>query len=134
VRTVTGWSLLIAVALVVLPGAASAKPDIPLESLSADAPDDVRQQVERLYSRRSAERGQAAFLLGKMGEGAAPAIPFLIAMFGDFVQLEPGFSSQRTTPSEEAARALIGIGEPALAPLIAALDHERLEVRQEALI
>ncbi len=106
--------------------------DLSPDSLPPGIPDDVREQIARLDSSRPSERGQAAFLLGRMGGRAAPAVPFLIDMFGDYVPLQPGFSGSRTSPSEEAGRALAAIGEPALGPLIEALDHEEAAIREEA--
>jgi len=113
--------------------AAHGQPSLAIDRLPLDAPEEVAQQVERLYSPRSAERGQAAFLLGKMGERAAPAVPFLIGMFGDYAVLQPGFSGTKTSPSEEAARALIVIGKPAFRPLVEALGNEDPDVRREAI-
>lgn len=52
-----------------------------------------------------------------------PAIPFLIELLGD-----PD-TTLETSPADTALLTLIKIDEPAIAPLIAALDHENANVR-----
>lgn len=94
-----------------------AQPKIPKEKIPADAPAEVKQQIERLYSPNAEERGAAINALGRMGEKAALAVPFLIDMLP--TQRDPRVIS-----------ALLGIGKPAVKPLLEALDDSR--VRQRA--
>ena len=66
--------------------------------------------------------------LQEMGEGAAPAIPELIAMLGEEQRMYNG--SNRVEPGTSPQWALVAIGKPAVEPLIAALQHPDQVVRQ----
>lgn len=102
-------------------------------------PQELTQQIVRLYSRDPKERARAAAHLANMGEDAAPAVTYLVQLLPDNtpVQLSSylggGYtSSLETTPGEEASRALAEIGSQASSALILALNDARPGVRRLA--
>ncbi len=108
-----------------------------------DIPENItnslRQRIENLYSYDALKRGRAAYELGQLGSRAAPAIPYLMDILHDDARLEwrysiTGLDDQRspTTPGMEAAKALGAIGDAAVEPLIAALNHRERRVRMRA--
>ena len=90
----------------------------------------TRDQLERLYSPDPAVRAEAAAALGSV-EDARSAIPFLVAMLGDWQLIESG-AHKGSAPGELASRALAQIGTAAVRPLLAALRHAEWNVRQGA--
>lgn len=105
----------------------------------ASMPSEVREQIIRLHSRDPAERAAAAAHLGKMAEGAAPAVPYLVRLLQDDTQVQlshylgAGYtSSMETTPGEEASHALAEIGDAASNSLILALNNPHPGVRRLA--
>lgn len=94
---------------------------------------EVGAQIERLYSREALERVKAATRLGEMGEKASPAIPFLIELLSDthsvVVQTETK-AVESTSPDRAARTALIGIGKPAVQPLIVVLKGKNITARK----
>ena len=112
--------------VVVLAGALRAatygEPGIPIETMPKNLPLHIRSAIEELYSMNPVVRGYATGKLGKLGEPAAVAVPFLAAMLHDDFALrweatlnedprEP-FATRRereekTSPGREAAKALI---------------------------
>ena len=99
-------------------------PLIPKSSIPEDMPEDIRRQVERLYTRSEKECVAAANALGRMGKDAAIAAPFLAAMLHDEVRHgNTGWS---------AARALMAIGKPALEPTILAFQFGNRYARMRA--
>jgi len=80
-------------------------------------------------------RAEAAFALSRLRRGAASEVPWLVGLLGDHrpVPRAPGSLSEVwgrpeeragwTTPAEEAAKALLYIGVPALAPFEAAVER-----------
>ncbi|MBM4036163.1 MAG: HEAT repeat domain-containing protein [Planctomycetes bacterium] len=130
-----------------------AKPTIPQESIPADMPAEVRRYAEQLYSRDAVTRGTAAHALGRLGDRAEAAVPYLIAMLGDDdVKLEwekpdvdPAhpiaeakkhilglYDERKTTPGREAARSLGMVCGSAPDALLAALKSEAAAVRKNA--
>jgi HEAT repeat protein len=81
IRTIS--ALLSAVLVISIALASYAQPNIPKEKIPSDIPDDVWQQIERLYSSETEERTNAAFRLRKMEDRAIPAVPFLVAVLKD---------------------------------------------------
>ncbi|MEJ2390484.1 MAG: HEAT repeat domain-containing protein [Gammaproteobacteria bacterium] len=103
-------------------------------------PRELRRQIIRLYSRDPVERAKAASHLGRMQEGAGPAVSNLIQLLPDDtpVQLSSylggGYtSSLETTPGEQASHALAEIGDQASNALILALNDPRPRVRRLAI-
>lgn len=115
---------------VLLNSCASVSPIVPItpkEDIPQDIPEDVREQIMRLYG-PSMEKAEAARELSKMGEKAAPAIPYLISILGDYNQLVwrssdsgPNFPLQpgekATDAGIEAMEALVAIGEKSIESL-----------------
>jgi len=111
-----------------------------------DMPSEVRNLVRQLSSTSAIERGNAANRLGRMGAKATAAIPFLVKTLGDSSKLvwqtewerkvkRDAFGQvlgKKTSPGDEAAKALSSIGKPAVNPLIGALKEENPEVRERA--
>jgi len=105
-------------------GPGVAQPLTPRESIPADISPEVRKQIDRLRSQDAIERAYAADSLKKMGEKAAPAIPFLIAILDDFRTLQWNAPSGAiTSPSIEATEALAGMGTLSLEPLLGVLRN-----------
>lgn len=113
-----------------------AQPKIPKRKIPTDIPSLVRIQIEQLYSSNSAERAVGAFHLGNMGDGAIPAIPFLISILNDYtaVFLEYKGEIEISSVRGEASKALVKIGKPALKPLINALKDNDEDIRKMAAI
>ena len=120
-----------------------AQPNVPKETIPSDISGDLKTQIERLYSEDPTERAYATVALGKIGNRAAPAVPFLIGLLGDVAALKRdetlryGDNSLSllpldTNPAREAAKALSLIGEPATEPLVTALKHDDSDVRENA--
>jgi len=107
---------------------AHAQPNIPRESIPPDIAPEVREQIERLYSKDLNEQIAAARNLGNMGDKALPAIPLLEGLLRDPADLAP----KPPTPFKEATRALISLGQPPIEQLSAALAHENKWVRYGA--
>ncbi len=115
---------------------------------SKSTPADVKASVQELSSSEPEKRAVAACSLGKMGARAEPAIPALISLLGDGahvdpklicyrefyseVNTEPQYEVKEPSPGEAAAQGLIGLGEPAVEPLIAALKDSRWRTRKNA--
>ncbi|MFP4057659.1 MAG: HEAT repeat domain-containing protein [Candidatus Brocadiia bacterium] len=141
---------ILALVLAVSAQAAWPRPTIPESQVPHEAPQEVRRQIRRLYSRSAEERGYAAVALGEMREQAAPAVPFLVAMLGDSFPLRveervpeaPAGTREhiiyrfermeRTSPGKLAAESLARIGQRAAEPLIEVLSDENEKVRQHA--
>jgi len=122
---------------VCLSASAYAQPRIPRDEIPEDIPCDVREAIDGLYSPDAAERVYYVIHLGKMGERAGPAAPYLLDMMrhnADAVVdcrwlmmavLAPSVRCPRH-PGNLAAEALGKTGAPAVDPLIAALkDRDR---------
>lgn len=121
-------------------GICYAQPKIPGESLPPNTPPRVKAQIERLYSPDARQRAYGAYYLGRMGESAAPAVSFLVAMLHDeavikgrlpFVSAD---SDDGPTPGREAQKALGQIGKSAVDALIAALKDKDSMIRSRAAI
>lgn len=94
-------------------------------------PADVQKAIERLKSPLAVERVAVAIQLGQMGSRAAAAVPFLIELFEDTelvtMKVSIGESpsvvlESRTSTRNQAVVALGKIGEPAVEPLVAAIE------------
>lgn len=151
--TASVWGRGLALALAAaLGGLGRAKPTIPEENIPADAKPEVRRYLEQLYSRDPITRAYACVHLGRMGDPAEPALPFLVAMLGDDTKLEwevkeadptnpleeakkriLGFYKEKeTSPGREAARALSKLCTAAREDLLAAAKDPSASVRRHA--
>jgi LysM repeat protein len=95
----------------------------------------VSEAIERLHTFDPVERRQAAQELGKMGEGAATAVPFLIKAMNDNTSLVvrgPTGKETSSSVAEAAMMALVEIGAPSVDPLIVALEDSDPGVRMMA--
>jgi HEAT repeat protein len=109
-----------------------------------NAANDVNEQIRLLESNNASTRSQAACKLGSMGKRAVPAIPALIKLLGDDTPAQrfyceesgswrgPQTNLDRSSPGEQAATALILIGEPAVGPLVVAARSDDWRVRANA--
>ncbi len=102
-------------------------------------PLQVREKIIRLYHEDPIERAWAAYQLAKIGRGATPAVPYLVALLDDETSvllsryLGGGYhSSSDTTPADEAARALAKIGDTANPSLIDATKDKNPNTRRLA--
>lgn len=119
--------------------AVSAQPALPITELPKGVAPEVAQRVKRLYSPLPGERIAAIIELGDLGEKAAPAVPFLLALWDDAVPvtmkttMSGGVTLESTEyPRWQAVKAFGRIGKPAVAPLIAALKNEKEMIRRIA--
>jgi len=145
---VTGtWSVLVAIVLLSVDSPAYAQSRPGRERIPANAP-DVQQRIAELSSPDPVTRAAAAYALSRQGRQHAAAIPILIALLGDETAVDPrayrpreswmdksgadAFVSQRSSPGEEAANTLGGMGSNAVEPLIAVLSDNRWLVRKRA--
>jgi len=112
------------------------KTDTGVGKISSQISDDINELIKKLNSPLPIERVESAFKLGEMEEKAISAIPFLIKLLSDntivFIPDKEG-KRRRTSPSEQAEKALIKIGEPSVEPLISALKEENKTVRIQAI-
>jgi len=107
----------------------------------------VEPLIAALHDKHESVRRAAAWALGQMQEKAAPAVPYLIDMLGDaspilgsgFLQLldltravPERMRGLMDFPGIEVPAALVKIGEPAVKPLITALEHRDANVRASA--
>lgn len=124
--------------ITIMSGCASVKiippspPRISKQSIPKNISLTVKKAIERLYSKDPLERGEAAYALGEMRQEAVSAIPFLMGILHDYTNLEwrDPFSSagegERTSPGQEAAKAMVKIGEPGIKALTTVLkDNKR---------
>jgi HEAT repeat protein len=102
-------------------------------------PLQVREKIIMLYDPEPLVRASAAYKLGKIGRGAAPAVPYLVELLGDpspvllSSYLGGGYhSSFDTSPADEASRALANIGDAASQALIEAAQSENANTRRLA--
>ncbi len=153
-RHKTAWllGLLGVLAAAGAPARAGTGPSIPRERIPADAPPDVRRPLEQLYSRDAVTRGYGAFAIGRLGDRAEAAVPFLIAMLHDDAKLEwevkepepldakeerrrravGMYEGQKTSPGREAAKALAVLCAKAPPTLVEALKSPEAAVRRNA--
>ncbi len=124
-------------------GVAEEPYEVPRDSAEIEklkVPRHLKQQILQLQNDDPVERAWAAYRLAKTGQGAAPAIPYLIDLLNDNTPvllsryLGAGFrSSSDTTPAMEAAYALGKIGYPANEALAVAARHPSAQVRRMAI-
>ena len=111
---------------------------IDLISINCGKKGKVSKEVERLKSSDPLERADAADELRRLGKNASTAIPFLLELLDDSNELRwvqksdvaMPYAGTRTSPGQEAARALAEIGKPAINPLINALNNKNLTVQK----
>lgn len=109
------------------------EPSIPKDRIPPDVAFALREEIENLYAREPADRIHAASRLGEMGEKAAAAVPFLVAILGDSAAVETDQGQvEPNSPGKEAAVSLVRIGKFSVKPLILALQEEEPLVREMA--
>jgi HEAT repeat protein len=99
---------------------AHAEPNIPRDSIPVDIRQEVREQIERLYSENLNEQIAAIRNLGNMGDKALPAVPFLEGL----LRYPRGLGGKGLTPFKEAAHVLIRLGKPPIDRLSEVLADE----------
>ncbi len=103
-------------------------------AVPADLPREVAEQIKLLVDNDPKRRAMGAWYLGRMGEKAAPAIPWLVDLLHDpYQEPAPAFSNytrRLTVPSEFAAEALVAIGAPAADTLLRELQDPDLRARE----
>jgi|GEM_PF-3045620 len=132
VRFILGFLALVSLVPLACCCAQSAGPE---ERLLSDAPDGVKEQVERLRSFDPVERRNAAQELGGMGEEAVAAIPALIRALNDNARLAVRSPEREGSPAsvaEAAMLSLVNLGAPAVDPLIGSLGNDNPGVRTMA--
>jgi len=130
------------IALIVLLAAVSlsltsetfAQTTVPKEEVPSDIPAEVRNEILGLYSSNLVDRGNAALRLGRIGEKAVPAIPFLVGLLGDTKSdvVQTSMGTIIVMAGQLASDALAKIGKPAIVPLSTALQDINPQVRFQA--
>ena len=123
---IRGVAFLFAVSLAVVPaGPASAQLAAPEGLAFADIPAEIKALVEQLYrAPNPAGQIEAATKLAAMGEGAAPAIPYLVKILSE--KIDPALRQAVVT-------TLGKIGKPVVEPITACLKANRQEIRMNAI-
>jgi len=127
--------LIILLLVIIVPQSVHPQPKIPIEKIPANIPADVKAHIKELYVGDPARRVKAAMDIGKLGEKAKDAVPFLIGMLddSDFVLQQPDHHIKvYTSPAKASMSALVSIGNPAVIPLIAACKNEGTDTRKYA--
>ena len=96
-------------------------------------PSDIKELIEKLYSRTARTRLKAAYALGRMGAKALPAIPFLLPLLADDTPLLDGGLLKRT-PGEAASFAINNFGRQAVKPLLSVLQDKNPTARLNAVM
>jgi len=106
------------------------------------AQSDLRTAAAGLTSADPAVRAKAACDVREHGSEAAPVIPQLVTLLGDASPVDRGVCGEHTwrfghvedltTPGEQAASALVAIGERSFEPLLAALKSPVWIARRNA--
>jgi HEAT repeat protein len=111
--------------------------------LMGSAQKDAAAAGAGLASADPAIRTRAACELRELGSGAAPMMPRLTAMLEDGSPVDPavcsertwrqgGWSEDTTSPGEQAAAALVAIGQPAYDPLTRVISAPAWIARKNA--
>mgnify|MGYP000277146378 CR=1 FL=1 len=113
------------------PPAALAGGTVPSLSRSFPIPQDVKKEIDRIFSISPSERARACWNLGRFGSRAVHAVPFLLAMTadGNVAWFSSDGWGRWTTPGTEAAYALGRIGEPAREPALLLLSSSNTAMR-----
>lgn len=101
--------------------AGSGQPRLPQSSIPADASDEAKGNLLRLYAPTADKRAPAIAALGNLAEKAAPAVPFSI-----------GITDSSSTEGKEIRQTLVKIGAAAVEPLLPALHDPDRQVRTAA--
>jgi len=99
-------------------------------------PEEVKQEVDRLFSISPSDRARACWNLGKLGTRAVHAVPFLLALTADtnVAWFCTDGQGRWTTPGREAAYALGRIGPVALDSVLLLVPASRPSMRMNAAI
>jgi HEAT repeat protein len=110
--------------------------------LAVGAQADLKTAAAGLTSPDPAQRAKAACDIREHGSDGAPLIPSLVALLGDASPVARDVCGHRTwrfgrfedltTPGEQAASALVSIGERSVEPLLAALKSPVWIARKHA--
>lgn len=110
---------------------AYAQTTVSQEKIPTDVSDEIRKEIVGLYSSNLIDRGNAALRLGRMGEKAVPAIPFLVGLLGDAKSdvVQTSMGTIIVMAGQLASDSLARIGKPAIVPLSEALSDINPQVR-----
>ena len=131
------WQFLLVLASITLVAISQgySKSKVALESLPKNTSPEIKQLIERLYSNDPLERATAVGKLGESGTKAVPAIPFVIPILGETEPVSRQIAPARfesTSIDKEAIKLLVKLGQPAVDPLIHALNDKHSGVRKNA--
>jgi HEAT repeat protein len=105
------------------------QPKISKEKIPPNTPPEIKQQIERLYSKDQNEQGNAIYRLGE--QKIIAAIPFLVDLLSATQTFQHDDDSYESL-GLAAARALGSIGRPALPKLIVALHSDNIFIKTNA--
>lgn len=140
-------TILLVIAFLSATASAYGQINVPRKNIPSGLSVEAKQNIEALYSTDAETRAGAAFKLGQLN--AAAAIPFLIAALddgaavsGQFCEVDNSYQAapwgldgeegRACSPGQAATRAIIKIGEPAVEPLIHALNAAHWRARKNA--
>lgn len=89
--------------------ASAGQADLTVSDIPSDLTPELRQLIQQTFSDNVLERKRAAFAISKLGDSAAPAMPFLIRLLDD-----KDLDSQGFEPRYYVDDILVAIGEPGL--------------------
>jgi HEAT repeat protein len=131
----SGSGLLLGLALLVINAFASWSPATPQKATRHEA---IIRHITLLRTGKAQEKAAAAYWLGQQRLAAAPAVDPLVTLLGDTSEVDPGrYRASRViarmTLGEEAAAALVNIGQPSIDALIRVLKTSPIaEARKNA--
>lgn len=116
----------LAVLFAVVPaGVAQAQLEVPKDLFFAEIPAEIKTSVEQLYAApKPASQVEAVAKLAAMGEGAVPAITYLVPILNE--NIDP-------TVRQAVVATLGKLGKPVLEPITASLKGERPQTRISAI-
>ena len=132
----SGAGLLLGVVLLVFNAFAAWPPTS--SSPKASRTEAITRHIAVLKTGKAQEKAAAAYWLGQQRVAAAPAIDPLVNLLGDTSEVNPAqYRSSRViarmTLGEEAAAALVNIGQPSIDALIRVLKNSPVaEARKNA--
>ncbi len=102
------------------------QPEISKDNIPTGIDQQLRKHIEELYNKDSEKRAQAAYAIGKMGDGAYQAIPFLVGMLYEWdIKREIWEASQvEKSPGREAGEALRKIGKKSVPSLVELIKNQ----------
>ncbi len=94
-----------------------------LNILKSRASAELQSYIDYFHSKDDVKKAYGAYYIGELGSRAPLAVPFLLSQLNNresLIWLERG---KKTSPAQEAAKALVKIGDAAVDPLIQTIKN-----------